>query len=341
MNPLRSLGPLAIIATLCAINVFAAPTDDAYKLTPDSEVQPGVPQGKVGEWKKLPSEAYPGTLHDYCVYVPAQYDPAKPASLMVFQDGQAWLRPTGDYRVPIVLDNLIYRREVPVIIAVFINPGRTPEQPEASAQDWGDRSSNRPQEYNALDDKYARVIVDELLPVLAREFNLSAKPEDRGIGGASSGGIAAFTVAWHRPDQFGKVLSTIGSFVNLRGGHVYPDLIRKADRKPIRVFLQDGRNDNRGIRGNDPTAAYNPERDWYAQNRLMVSALTEKGYDINYSFGIGSHSGKHGGAIFPSMMRWLWRDYSQSEDPSDQGNRGFFVPAPAPAASVAPTPAAP
>lgn len=324
MSPLRLF---ALFVSLLCATVFSAPVDDLYKLTPDSEIQPGVPQGKVGEWKKLPSEAYPGTLHDYCVYVPAQYDPAKPASLMIFQDGQAWLRATGDYRVPIVLDNLIYRREVPVMIAVFINPGRTPEQPEASANDWGDRSSNRPQEYNALDDKYARVIVDELLPALAKEYNLSTKPEDRGIGGASSGGIAAFTVAWHRPDQFGKVLSTIGSFVNLRGGHVYPDLIRKAERKPIRVFLQDGLNDNRGIRGNDPNAVYNPERDWYAQNRKMVAALTEKGYDLNYSWGIGSHSGKHGGAIFPSMMRWLWRDHPRPEDPPDKSHRSFFVPA--------------
>jgi enterochelin esterase family protein len=150
----------------------------------------------VGEWAKLPSEAYPGTLHDYCIYVPAQYDASKPTALMIFQDGQAWVRPTGDYRTPFVLDNLIFRREIPVMIAVFINPGRKPEQPEASASDWGDRSTNRPREYNALDDKYAKVIVDELLPVLGKQYNISSKLEDRGIAGASSGAIAAFTVAW-------------------------------------------------------------------------------------------------------------------------------------------------
>jgi hypothetical protein len=151
----------------------AAQTDALYHLGPDSEPQAGVPQGTVTEWEKLPSQAYPGTLHDFCVYVPAQYDPATPAALMIFQDGQAWLRLTGDYRVPYVFDNLIYRREMPVTIAVFINPGRTPEQPEASAADWGDRSTNRPQEYNALDDKYARVITDELMPVLYKRYNLS------------------------------------------------------------------------------------------------------------------------------------------------------------------------
>jgi enterochelin esterase family protein len=321
--------PLPLIAVLVLLGVTsmsAAPTDDVYRLGPDSEPHEGVPQGTVTEWEQLPSEAYPGTLHDFCVYVPAQYDPATPASLMIFQDGQAWLRLTGDYRVPYVFDNLIYRREMPVTIAVFINPGRTPEQPMASASDWGDRSSNRPQEYNALDDKYARVIVDELLPVLHERYSISANPDDRAIGGASSGAIAAFTVAWHRPDQFRKVLSTIGSFVNLRGGHVYPDLIRQSERKPIRIFLQDGVNDNRGLRRNDPNATYNAERDWHAQNRRMVAALTEKGYDVAFTWGIGTHSNKQGGAILPEMLRWLWRDYPRPDDPHDDSNRTLLGP---------------
>ena len=335
----------ALIGALAALSVTAAPTDDVYRLGPDSEVQPGVPQGKVTEWAQLPSQAYPGTLHDYCVYVPAQYDSKQPASLLVLQDGQAWLRLTGDYRTPYVLDNLIYRREIPVTIAVFINPGRKPEQAVASATEWGDRASNRPQEYNAIDDKYAQVIVDELLPVLNREYNLSKNPDDRAIGGASSGAIAAFTVAWHRPDQFRKVISTIGSFTNLRGGHVYPDLIRSTERKPIRIFLQDGLNDNRGLRpGSDPST-YNAERDWHAQNIKMVAALTEKGYDVNYTWGIGTHSNKQAGAILPEMLRWLWRDYPRTDDPHDASNRGLLVPAgqtaaTSPASAVATPPAA-
>src|SRR5678816_1679943 len=194
LGRLKTPRRIAALLTLLmsAAGVLSAPTDDVYLLGPDSESHPGVPQGKITEWAKLPSEAYPGTLHDYCIYVPAQYNAARPAALMVFQDGQAWVRPSGDYRTAFVLDNLIYRREIPVMIAVFINPGRKADQPEASASDWGDRSSNRPQEYNALDDKYARVIVDELLPVLAKQYNISSLPEDRGIGGASSGAIAAF-----------------------------------------------------------------------------------------------------------------------------------------------------
>jgi len=333
MTLLRLLAALLLTAATTT-PALSAPTDDVYKLGPDSEQHPGVPQGQVTKWTQLPSEAYPGTLHDYCVYVPAQYNPATPASLLILQDGQAWLRLTGDYRTPYVLDNLIYRREIPVTIAVFINPGRKPDQPEASASDWGDKSTNRPQEYNALDDKYAKVITDELLPVLTKQYNISSKPEDRAIGGASSGAIAAFTVAWHRPDQFSKVISTIGSFTNIRGGHVYPDLIRSTDRKPIRIFLQDGLNDNRGVRGQAENASYDPQRDWHAQNIKMVAALTEKGYDVNYTWGIGTHSSKQAGAILPEMLRWLWRDYPRTDDPRDPSNRTLFIPpdpTPAPA----------
>ena len=164
---------------------------------------------------------------------------------MIFNDGHAFMNPEGDIRAHNVMDNLIYRRELPVMIGVFINPGRRPDQPEPNASEWGDRTTNRPTEYNTVDDKYARVIADELMPALNKDYNIAKDPERRGIGGASSGGIAAFTVAWERPDQFRKVLTIVGSFVNLRGGNVYPDIVRKSDKKPIRVFLQDGRNDNR------------------------------------------------------------------------------------------------
>jgi enterochelin esterase family protein len=298
--------------------------DAFYKLGPDSLPQEGVPKGKLNGPFSLPSEVFPGTSHTYWVYLPAQYDPAKPASLMVFNDGQAYIAMEGDIRAPNVLDNLTYRRELPVMITAFINPGRTPEQPEPTPRDWGDRNTNRPTEYNALDDKYPRVICDELLPALTKAYNISPDPERHGIGGSSSGAIAAFNVAWHRPSEFRKVLSTVGSFVNLRGGHQYPDIIRASEKKPLRVFLQDGRNDNRGQRRG---GQYNPDRDWFLQNVRMVEALTEKGYDVNYVWGIGLHGQKQGGAIFPEMMRWLWRDHGVSTDVNDRVERSFHGPA--------------
>jgi enterochelin esterase family protein len=295
-----------------------------YRLGPDSMPQEGVPKGEIRGPFTLPSKVYPGTQHTYWVYVPAQYDPAVPASLMIFNDGQAFKDPDGDVRAQNVLDNLIYRREIPVMLAVFINPGRTPEQPEPNAQEWGDHTTNRPTEYNRPDDKYARVITEELMPVLYSEYNISNDPDQHGIGGTSSGAIAAFIVAWERPDQFRKVLSIVGSFVNLRGGDVYPERVLGSEKKPIRVFLCDGRNDNRGVRNGNP---YDQRMDWFYQNVRLMKALTQKGYEVNYAWGMNLHGQKMGGAILPDMMRWLWRDGPVSTDPNDMVERSFREPA--------------
>jgi len=243
--------------------------------------------------------------------------------LMIYNDGQAFMAPEGDIRAQVVMDNLIYRREIPVMIGVFINPGRRPDQPEPTPRNWGDRDTNRPTEYNTLDDKYARVIVDELLPVLYKEYNISKNPDHHGIGGSSSGAIAAFTVAWERPDHFRKVLSNVGSFTNIRGGHAYPDIIRKSDKKPLRVFLVDGRNDNRALRAD---GTYDQTRDWFYQNVRMQQALSEKGYDLNYSWGIQRHGQKMLQTVFPEMMRWLWRDHAVSTDVRDMVERSFNAP---------------
>ena len=308
-----------------AQNAPPAPNPDSFsKLGPDSLEQEGVPKGDIRGPFTLPSAAYPGTQHTYWVYVPAQYSPSEPASLMIFNDGQAFKNPTGNIRAHNVLDNLIYRREIPVMLGVFINPGRTPEQPEPTPQNWGDKDTNRPTEYNTLDDRYARVIVNELLPALDKDFNISKDAERHGIGGASSGAIAAFTVAWQRPDAFRKVLSMIGSFTNIRGGHVYPELVLEAERKPIRVFLQDGRNDNRALRAD---GTYDQTRDWFYQNVRLKDALSKKGYDVNYAWGMNSHGTAMGGAILPEMMRWLWRDHPVSTDPRDMTERSLRSPA--------------
>jgi enterochelin esterase-like enzyme len=301
-----------------------APTDDVYLPGPDSAPHAGVPRGRIIGPLTLASAVFTDTTRHYWIDVPAQYEPAKPACLMIFQDGHAFLNTNGDYRTPYVFDNLIYRREMPVTIGVFINPGHTPEQPESSSTNWGDNINDRATEYNELNDNYAKLIVNELLPALEKDYSISKNPDDRAIAGASSGAICAFTVAWQRPDQFHKVLSTIGSFTGIRGGDVYPDLIRESERKSIRIFLQDGVNDLRGTRRGK--SAYDPKWDWHAQNLKMVAALTAKGYDVNYCWGIGTHSNKQGGAMLPEMLRWLWRDYPRPDDPQDDSNRKLFEP---------------
>jgi enterochelin esterase family protein len=302
--------------------------DDFYKLGPDSMPQEGVPKGKLAGPFTLPSEVFPGTSHTYWVCVPAQYDASKPASLIVFNDGHAFMNPEESVRATNVIDNLTYRREIPVMISVFINPGYSPEQKDATDTEWGDRTNNRPQEYNALDDKYPRVIIDELLPALYKDYNISRDPEQHAIAGISSGGIAAFTVAWERPDDFRKVITIVGSFTDLRGpgsGSSYADKVLESDRKPIRIFMQDGRNDLRGQGRNG--GAYDQHRDWFYQSVRLADAFTKKGYDLNYTWGIGQHNGsKQGGAIFPDMMRWLWHDHAVSTDPNDKEERSFYAP---------------
>ncbi len=298
--------------------------DSQYRLGPDSLPQPGVPKGEIRGPFVLPSQVFPGTQHTYWVYVPAQYDPSKPADLMVFQDGAMFKDPNGDVRAPNVLDNLIYRREIPVMLAVFINPGRTPQQVEPSPETGaGDGTTNRILEYNQPDDKYARVLTEELLPALYRDFNISKDPDDHGIAGTSSGGIAAFGAAWARPDAFHKVFTNVGSFVGRDRGWIYADWVLASDKKPLRVFMADGRNDHRGKLGDLP---YDQKLDWFYQNVRLMKALTQKGYDVNYSWSVNLHGQKFGGMILPDVLRWLWRDAPVSVSPDDVADRGFLQP---------------
>jgi enterochelin esterase-like enzyme len=266
---------------------------DDYKLGPDSERQSGVPQGNVTQ-HKWTSKVFPGTERDYWVYVPAQYDGKTPACVMVFQDGGNYQNQgeRGQFRVPIVLDNLIHRHEVPVMIGIFINPGVVP-----SAAGQGQGRSNRSFEYDTLSPQYVTFLEKEILPEVGKDYKLRPDAAGRGIGGISSGGICAFTAAWERPDLFSKVLSHVGSFTNIQGGDVYPGMIRKTQRKPIRVWLQDGSNDLDNLHGSWPLA-----------NQQMAAALRFMRYDFRFDYGDGGHNGKHGGATLPAALKWLWRD---------------------------------
>ncbi|MHA3773293.1 alpha/beta hydrolase [Verrucomicrobiota bacterium sgz303538] len=287
---------MRFLLPLLALASFAVAADD-YKLGPDSQPQPDVPRGEVTKRTFSASSIYPGTVRDYWVYVPKQYDAAKPACLMVFQDGGGYMKPDGQFRTPVVFDNLIARGEMPVTIGVFVNPGNIP----ANEQGAKDRS-NRSFEYDSVGDTYARFLIDEFLPVATKGVNITQDPAGWAICGISSSGINAFTVAWERPEKFRKVVSHIGSFTNIRGGYIYPALIRKSKNtpKPLRVFLQDGSNDLNNLHGNWPLAAQD-----------MAAALKYAGYDYQFVLGDGGHSGKQGGAILPDTLRWLWRDWAK------------------------------
>jgi enterochelin esterase-like enzyme len=264
------------------------PGEEPYTLGPDSLPQPGVPKGEIIAFHWDSPLIYPGVGRDYWVYVPQQYTASQPAGLMVFQDGKGYLG--GSVQVPTVFDNLIHSGEMPVTIGLFVMPG------DKGPGNLYGGTDNRSIEYDSLGDRYVRLLIEELIPELEKTWLISADPANRAICGMSSGGICAFNAAWERPDVFGKVVSHCGSFTDIRGGHVFPTLVRKTPRKPLRVFLQSGIHDVDVIFGSWPIA-----------NQDMAAALAYREYDYQFVFGAGYHTLKHGGAIFPETMRWLWR----------------------------------
>ena len=290
----RSTSP-TILATLLGLLLSCGPARaqqvESYQLSEDSKVQEGVPQGQIkGPFRWDKSTLFPGTVRDYSIYVPAQYDAKKPCCLLVVQDG---LRKAQQWKFPTVLDNLIHKKQVPPMIGIFISPGVVPA-PSPDSQPRFNRSF----EYDGLGDRYARFLIEEILPAVSQDYNISSDPNDRMLAGSSSGAICAFTAAWERPDAFRRVFSAVGTYVSLRGGNEYPALLRKFEARPIRIFLQDGSNDLDIYGGS-----------WWDANQTMLHSLTFAGYDVQHIWGEGGHNGKHSTAILPEAMRWLWRDY--------------------------------
>lgn len=280
-----------LLIPLLLVSVVHA--EGPYPVDPASERHEGVPQGTITKHTFASSKIFPGTTRTYWIYTPAQYDAAKPACLMVFQDGGGYVAEKGADKVPIVFDNLIHSKEMPVTIGVFVEPGVVPAPNEQAQPRF-----NRSYEYDGVTDDYAKFLTDELLPEVAKEKNLSPDPDHRAICGASSGGIAAFNVAWQRPDAFRRVYSMIGTFVGLRGGEELSTLVRKTEPKPLRIFLQDGSKDQDIYAG-----------DWWMANQSMERSLAFAGYEVNHAWADGAHSHTHGGAIMPEVLRWLWKDF--------------------------------
>ena len=218
-SPLRWLSVFVIVTVLEASHRAAetAPARKAgeYPHGPDSKPQEGVPRGRLEGPLEFRSAILAGTVRQYWVWVPAQYAADKPACLLVFQDGQRATNPApnASLRVPQVMENLIHKKEMPVTLGLFITPGHRAETyPTTLGQG---NPNNRAQEYDALSDAYARFLVEEMIPELKKKYAITDDPEGRVIGGTSSGAICAFTVAWHRPDQFRKVISMIGSYTSI------------------------------------------------------------------------------------------------------------------------------
>ncbi len=297
----KNLAWLCIAGLMAGAMTSSSQAQDVV-LTEDSKPQAGVPAGKIVgpiEWK---SKIFPGTVRNYWLYIPAQYDPAKKTCVHVQQDG---LRSAQGWKLIQVLDNLIHKKEIPPQIGIFIEPGVVPALSPDSESRY-----NRSYEYDAVGDRYARFLVEEILPAVKKDYNISDDPNDRAIGGSSSGAICAFNVAWERPDQFRRVISAIGTYVGLRGADQFPTLIRKTEPKPIRVFLEDGSNDLNNFAG-----------DWYVANLAMLSALKHSGYEVEHRWGDGAHNAKHMSEVLPDAMRFAWKNYPEPiKAPAPQAN---------------------
>lgn len=289
-----------------------------YPLTADSLVNPNIAHGRLEGPFEFRSTVIAGTVRRYWIYVPANYDAKSPPNLLVFQDGQRATNPDGPLRIQNVLDNLIARGDIPATLGIFITPGNTGTEHYPDNLGTGNPNHRAP-EYDAVNDTYARFLIDEMLPEVGKKYTFTKDPMKRAIGGTSSGAICAWTVAWNRPDAFGNVISYIGSYTSIGykpatattplvvGGDTYPGLVRKNPIRPIRIFLQDGSNDLNNLHGN-----------WFLANEQMLSALHWANtnadqqrtpgprYDIRHEWGDGAHSDQHGGRLLPNVLRWMF-----------------------------------
>lgn len=297
---------ILITLSLFLIPYLGGQPEESYPPHPDSQKKAGVPTGHIQGPFQFKSDIFPGTVRDYWVYVPVQYDASKPACLMVIQDG---LSMANRWNLPTTFDNLIHEKAMPVTLGLFVTPGIVPATSPSSME-----RRNRSFEYDSLGDRYARFLIEELIPEVKKSYSISDDPNDRAIGGSSSGAICAFTVAWERPDAFRRVFSGVGTYTGLRGGDSYAVLVRKTEPKPIRIFLQDGRNDLNIYAGS-----------WWDANQEMLHSLEFAGYDVNHAWGEGGHNYRHAASIAPDALRWLWRDYPKPIEAGHAENRRMDI----------------
>ena len=279
----RSFCRFGLLACLLTVTLVAATEAKDTVVRRDLPV----PKGDVKTFSFSQSRIFPGTVRQGSVFIPAQYDPAKPACVYVRQDGY-------NPAEKAMLESLIAAGDMPVTVGVFVRPGDLP-----APAPGGFVRRNRCFEYDAVGDDYVCFLVEELLPFVAKEFhlNLSTKGNDRCIAGGSSGGIAAFNAAWQRPDAFSRVYANSGSFVAFRGGHEFPTLIRKAEARPIRAYLTTGMHDMVNCAG-----------DWYLLDQEMDQALKFAGYDYFFRAIDGPHVAGWN-EFFPEAMRFIWKGW--------------------------------
>ena len=286
---------LLLVLSMQNICIAQDVSNKSYPYEPAMKASADVPKGEVLQFSFNDSRIYPGTSRSYWIYIPQEYQPEKPACLFVCLDAVMFNAPT-------VFDYLISKKEMPVTIGVFIQSGTIMKDDSTVIR------YNRTNEFDNMNDRFARFIEEEILPDVmqqkasdGRPIHLSPAANDHAIAGASSGAICAFTAAWQRPDMFSRVFSAIGTYIGMRGGDQYPVLIRKSEPKALRVYLQDNDEDT-----------WNPLfGNWYKANIDMEAALNFAGYEVTHMWQEGGHDTRQATAIFADAMRWLWKGWPE------------------------------
>ena len=272
---------------------------DATGYNPDSYPKAGVPKGVLSDKQSITSKIYPGMKVDFWYYASPGVDPAVPAAMMVWQDGQGLIG--GDrsrLRLFTVTENLVAQKLIPPMVYVMIQPGMV------------DKQAMRAIEYDTVSDHYTRFVIEEVLPLVEKVYKLRADGYSRAIGGESSGAICAFTSAWYMPEKFARVHSTIGSYTSIKwhveensdGGNTYPFKVRKEPKRNIRVWMSDGVDDLENDHGS-----------WPLQNIQLANSLKMKGYDYHFRLGTATHNSGQAALDLPESLAWLWRGYDPSK----------------------------
>lgn len=273
---------------------------DLTGYNPDSYPKSGIPRGKLSEKRTIVSTIYDGMKADYWFYASPGVDPATPAPLMVWQDGQGLIAgELSRLRLFTVTENLVHQKLIPPMVHVLIAPGVAP-----------DGKAMRSVLYDTVSDRYTRFLLEEVLPEVEKNYKLRPDGYSRGIGGESSGGICSFTSAWFMPEKFSRVHSTIGSYASIQwqpqekldGGNLYPFYVRKQPKRNIRVWMSDGADDLENDHGS-----------WPLQNIQLANSLKMKEYDFHFRFGQAAHNSSQAALDLPESLTWLWRGYDPGQ----------------------------
>jgi enterochelin esterase-like enzyme len=312
----------------------SGPLQDVAGYSALSNELPGIKVGTLSGRRSVASEIYPGATTEYWIYASDGIDEVRGAPVMIWLDGYALLDPSDldGLRVKIVSDNLVALNLIPPLVHLLVSPSDSGD--EVNFQDLPDEltgkfhRSMRTVQYALVSAKYGRHLLEEVLPHAGQEVKLRTDGYSRGSGGGSGAAMGAFALAWTTPHEFSRVLMNVPG-VPL--GPTYSDLVRKEEKRNIRVWLSLGSNDIDHPDGTRDTALFRGGGS-PLNGIMLANALKGAGYDFRFRFGEGTHGGGQAALDLPESLAWLWRDYDPDrteqafvQDPAEAGRPVFRV----------------